>query len=358
MELDLKLGLKEVESLAQELINIAQQDITNEIEQLNVPNIIRGEWETILRACLVFKSVLEDVIFFKGGTKNANVNNNELILKYGTALLFELRKLITGEPLRFVIGGSTSKGVLKEKIISQEALFDRANLSNIRVSFSNAQIELSSALVALKNMDEVKSNLAEQWKKVLKYGFVKNVENEGVKLNNESGALQKKEPDLNVYMRFATEAGKRKTLTYYYMKDNERPNSREEIKAMGLAYDRGWMYQWLKMNENVMILDGYSYPLYDLMHGESSLRERHPGIQGGDSNLDQYKYRNRRIITLNNIYNILVGGNGYYGIIPSLQTDLFKLNKLHDALIQLSADFGSINKPNIRLFVEESVKEI
>lgn len=362
MKLDLKkeimiFDLKETEKLAQTLIQIAQQSITNEIQQLNIPSTIRSEWGVILKACIAFKTVLESVIFFNGGIKNANIGDNEEILKYGTALLFELRKLITGESLSFVIGGSTSKGVLKEKIISQEELFARADLSKIRVSFANAQIELSSALVSLRNMNKVKNNLANQWKKVLKYGFIKNIENETVNLNNEAGAFQKKEPDLNVYMRFATE-GKRRTLTYYYMKGNERPNSRDEIKTMGYAYDRGWMYQWLKMNEDVMILDDSAYPLYDLMHGESSFRENHAGIQGGDSGLEQYKYQNRRIITLNNIYNILVGGSGYTGIIPLLQNGLFNLNKLSETLIQLSADFGSMNKPNIELFVQESVKEI
>jgi hypothetical protein len=32
------------------------------------------------------------------------------------------------------------------------------------------------------------------------------------------------------------------------------------------------------MNEDVMILDDSAYPLYDLMHGESSFRENHAGI--------------------------------------------------------------------------------
>jgi hypothetical protein len=57
---------------------------------------------------------------------------------------------------------------------------------------------------------------------------------------NDDGVYHKSGPDINVYMKFSNK-GRRKTLTYCYMMQSQRPSSREDL-ASGKAYDRGWMY--------------------------------------------------------------------------------------------------------------------
>ena len=58
-------------------------------------------------------------------------------------------------------------------------------------------------------------------------------------INADEGVYHKLK-DINVYMKFVT-TQKRKSLSYYYMTNGERPTTREDLKA-GKAYDRGWIY--------------------------------------------------------------------------------------------------------------------
>ena len=286
--------------------------------------------------------------------RNSKSDRNTEIIKLGTMLIFQLRQLITGDSLVFVLAGNTNDGVLKESSYSQDQIFSLMGMQNFRVSFSNAQIELASCIESLKRLDDANLSLAEQWRKILKYGFVKNPLDQQ---HLGDGAYHKKGPDINVYMKFVSEQGRRRTLTYYYMMNGEQPSSREELKA-GKSYDRGWMYQWLKMNQDIDIDDTSSTPLLPLMQAESSVRENIAGIKSGDFGSEQYKFRNRRIITLNNMQDILLGQKGYVGIIPSLTKLLVNWSQPNEALGSLIRDFTTMNEIEIQKFVEQRVKDL
>ena len=141
------------------------------------------------------------------------------------------------------------------------------------------------------------------------------------------------------------------------MLNGENPQTRDELNS-GKAYDRGWMYQWLKMNTDIEIDDASLTPLWPLMTAESSVRENVAGIKSGDYGLEQYKFRNRRVITLNNIQDILLGHGNYYGIIPSLEMLLQTKNAPQSAFTQLILDFTTLNQGEVKNFVSQRIQEL
>ncbi len=94
------------------------------------------------------------------------------------------------------------------------------------------------------------------------------------------------------------------------------------------------------------------------MTSEGSFRENIAGIRSGDQGSEQYKFRNRRVITLNNIQEILTGSNRYNGIIPSLQYLIQNWSTPHASLGQLMQDFTTLNNQEIAAFVEKRVVEL
>lgn len=344
----------EIVMIAQELIQLTNQEGGSIIkETINISGFY-DKIRIILSACIAYRDFLVKNII--PNPRGSSSENNTKVIKYGTMLIFQLRKFITNESLSFVLGGNTKDGQLKEKTYTQEEIFSQVGLANFRVSFSNAQIELSSCIERLSALDVVQGSLAEQWAKVLKYGFTSDYKKENPIGDNE-GIFHKNGPDINVYMKFSN-SGRRKTLTYYYMLHGETPLTRDQVST-GKSYDRGWMYQWLKMNQDIEIDDGSNTPLYALMIADTSVRENVAGIKSGDYGTEQYKYRNRRVITFNNMVDILNGkGGSYWGIIPSLTSLLNSQNAPREAFGHLIHDFTTMNELEIQSFVDKRLKEL
>lgn len=348
------LKIQDLDSIAQEIIQNVPSEFASYGKQEVLENGNLIKIDNIIQACYFFDSVLASEVVDNINNFNPNKKNKITnIILLGTKLIFQLREIITSESIDFTIGGSTASGVLKEKTYRQEVLFD--DLSNLRVSFSRGAIELNSALVSLKELDESKSTLAEQWKLIEKFGFIKNKEhNQQILIRGEDGELyQKKSPDLNVYMKYITST-KRKSLTYYYNTNNIQIKARKDLDNL-LSYDRGWVYQWAKSLGENLELEESQTPLRPLMNSKFSFRDTKPGIKGGDDNNTQYKFRARRLITFQNIRNILKGGKGYLGIIPTLE-ELKRqiMNPSEDVFIKLYQDFTTYNKEEIKNFIKNS----
>lgn len=286
---------------------------------------------------------------------------NSQIIKNGTALLFQMRQFMTGESLSFVLAGRTPDGMLKEKTYSQDEIFG-GEFNNFRVSFAKGQIELASCIEKLSALELQNNSLGQQWSKIEEYGFIKNYRSESdlaAESNVESDeyhVYHKAGPDINVYFNFHT-SSKRRTISYYY--DLGGGSIDGGIQGM-LAYDRGWLYQWLKLYQDVEIDTGSSTPLYPLMSAETSFRENLPGIKSGDAGLQQLKFRNRRVITLRNILNILEGGNGYNGLIPACEL-FFTSTQNADkkaALRNILLDFTTYNEDEIDYFINTEVDKL
>ena len=346
---------QEILAVSKLLIQEINKDSSKIVQAELQDNEFLGSIQLIHQACKAFYQFLTQEILTD--TRNKKNDSNEYIIKLGTVLLFQLRKFVVGEEIEFVIAGTVSGDVLKESTYSQDQIFSLMGLNNFRVSFSNAQIELSHQIEGLKNLKDADLTLAGQWSKILKYGFVKNYKAETKPISsNKDGAFHKNTPDINVYLKF-TNGEKRRSITYYYMLNGENPRSRDELKQ-GKAYDRGWMYQWLKMNQGIEINDLSLTPLHPLMSAEESVREHVAGIRGGDFGSEQYKYRNRRVITLNNMKDILNGSREYIGLIPSLEKLIANINTPNQAFGDLVKDFTTKNENEIAAFVKDRLDSL
>lgn len=349
---------KEIIDIANELIQMVNQSGGKMVQEEIKESGFYSSVSIILQACQSYANFLEQTIMTQSASVNRqSTDNGTTIIKLGTILIFQLRQFVTNESLQFILAGTTKDKELKEKTYEQDEIFNRANLSNLRISFANAQVELASQIEKLSALQNADSSLMSQWKKVLQYGFTENYRQE--ELVDDKGAegslYHKKEADINVYMKFSNR-GRRKTLTYYYM-NHIKPTSRDDLDP-SKAYDRGWMYQWLKMHyDNIEIDDLSKTPLLDLMSQKSSFRENIAGIKGGDQGLEQYKYRNRRIITFRNMLNILKGNGNYIGLINSLEELLKTQNSPETAFSHLVQDFTTWNSDKIQDFVKERLSE-
>ena len=287
-----------------------------------------------------------------------------MIILLGATLLFQLRTLITGESLQFVIGGSTSKDVLKEGVYSQDEIFSLLGMSNLKINFNEAQVQLQNQLEALGKLDFANNNLMNKWKKIMEYAFSEDYNNE-IPLPDSSTTdkdrfYRKKEKDVNVYFKFTTTSDKRRISTYYYL-INKNPKTRDDLKSMGLAYDKGWLYQWVKMRQRIPIDENSNTPLLNLMTAKTTFRENIPGIKGGDYGLNQYKFQNARIIRFNNMKEILIGGgrDNYKGIIPTLELMINNFNNMPiEAVKNLVHDFTTKNQNQITRFTNIHYDEI
>lgn len=348
---------KEIIDIAKELIQMTNQSggkiVQEEIKESGFYSYV----SIILQACQSYANFLEQTIMTQSTAANRQNNDNGVIVTLGTILIFQLRQFITNESLQFVLAGTTRDKQLKEKTYDQDVIFNKANLNNLRISFANAQVELASQIEKLSALENADSSLMAQWKKVLEYGFTENYQKEElVDDKGAEGSLYHKEKDINVYMKFSNR-GRRKTLTYYYM-SHIKPTSRDDLDS-SKAYDKGWMYQWLKMHyDNIEIDDSSKAPLLKLMSQKSSIRENVAGIKGGDYGIEQYKYRNRRIITFRNMLNILKGDGNYVGLINSLEELLKTQNSPETAFSHLVQDFTTWNSDKIQDFVKERLSEL
>ena len=350
----------EIISVAEQLIALAEQggaEITKEEFKENNPLLLN--LKLIHKACNIFYNVLNEQT-----NKYKENDNIEKIILLGTTLLFQLRTLITGESLQFVIGGSTSKGALKEGVYSQDEIFSLLGMSNLKINFNEAQVQLQSQLEALRRLDFANNNLMNKWKKIMEYAFSKNYNNEtplpDSSTVDDDKFYRKKEKDVNVYFKFTTISDKRRISTYYYL-INKNPKTRDDLKRMGLAYDRGWLYQWVKMRQRTPIDENSNTPLLKLMTAKTTFRENVPGIRGGDYGLNQYKFKNAKIISFNNMKDILMGSkkNQYIGIIPSLELMINNFNNMPvQAVKNLIHDFTTKNQNQITRFTNIHYDEI
>lgn len=348
----------EIISVAEQLIALAEQggaEITKEEFKENNPLLLN--LKLIHKACNIFYNVLNEQT-----NKYKEDDNIEKIILLGTALLFQLRTLITGESLQFVIGGTTSEGILKEGVYSQDEIFSLLGISNLKINFSEAQVQLQHELESLKRLDFASDNLINKWLDILQYAFTDDY-TQDIKFEESDGNnyfYKKSKADINVYFKFKTSKDKRRTIRYYYL-NNKYPKSRDDLTTMGLFYNKGWLYQWLKMRQKIPIDKTSKTPLLKLMTAKTTVLENVPGIRSGDYGLNQYKFKNAKIISFNNMKDILMGSkkNQYIGIIPSLELMINNFNNMPvQAVKNLIHDFTTKNQNQITRFTNIHYDEI
>lgn len=293
---------------------------------------------------------------------NNNLNTKQIVL-LTSQFIFALRALTTNENLIFSVAGTMPKGnELVQKEYKQEVIFGEEIGKYLSVS-NDGTIKLKRELESLVNLatNTKTTKLSDLWSKIIEWGYsrdyINGVTKSGDKYYKTSNPKSQPHPlyqqqkiDNYVYYYFS---GNRTTYLY---SDRFLTNSQIYSKATPnlVMYDRGWLYQWGKILEQQEMLEAVKsnkeHPLYPLVFGAGG-RENLPGIRGGDFGLYQFKHQNRQIITLNNIWKILNGGDGYNGILNSL--NIARTLSVQQGLDKIAEDFTFLNKEN----VEESVKE-
>lgn len=350
----------EIMSIAEQLIALAEQGGAEIIkEEFKENNPLLLNLKLIHKACNIFYNVLNEQT-----NKYKENDNIEKIILLGTTLLFQLRTLITGESLQFVIGGTTSEDILKEGVYSQDEIFSLLGISNLKINFSKEQVQLQHELESLKRLDFASNNLINKWLDILQYAFTDDY-TQDIKFEEQSSGdnnyfYKKSKADTNVYFKFKTSKDKRRIITYYYL-NNKYPKNRDDLTTMGLSYNKGWLYQWFKMRQKIPIDKTSDTPLLKLMTAKTTILENVPGIKGGDYGLNQYKFQNARIIRFNNIKEILMGGgkSNYKGIIPALELMINNFNNMPiEAVKNLVHDFTTKNQNQITRFTKIHYDEI
>ncbi len=289
------ISQQDIKDLVQSLINVAISDNENKFSWKDFYNKI----DIFIEGFTLLKIELQK-----------NNNQDTEILSLGTKLLFSFRQFLTGESLKFVIGGTATihkEAALVEKEYDQNIIF-ALEKSKFMVNLNAQEIQLSHEIETLTSLKKDKkiSNLNNYWKILLDAGFVTS-KSEGVSDDNDMYRKIKKDNDVYFYFR---NISKNKTLENLADSINEKTKNaifyRYKNEA-SKAYNKGWLYQWLKMMEQKeleKITDTEAHPLALVISG-TRRRERIEGITGGDYDNKQFKYYNNpTIITFNNILRI------------------------------------------------------
>lgn len=362
--------------------------ITESIDKIDASNF-KKQLQDIYDVCNYFASYIDKVIIsIQQKTLKKDRSEISEIIKKGTIIVFKLRSFFTNEKLDFVIGGEIvdDEGTynLKEKKYGQDEIFDHQNLKNLLTDFSDGAILLSARLENVKTKLEFANyTLSHYWNLIQVYGWIENYEVQAGPVNtftaitkNSNNKLvereytmyQKKSKDTRVYARWRmNERNMHELYHYYYKQDEPLPKnfSQDSLDNNNfLFYNKGWLYQWLQMQyeeKEIDISEEKEYPLENFMKNENSRLENVPGIRGGDYSNKQYKFGNQQIITFQNIKDILIGGNGYHGILNSIKELLLNINnkeKLKQNLGNIYGDFTTKNDQEINDFINDSYEKI
>lgn len=363
--------------LANTFINKSIQDIKN--------SAFFQQLQEIYDVCNKFVTYLEYIV---KNLKMSKSSDTETVLKLGTIILFKLRQFFTKEQLIFVVGGEVEndKGIVRlgEKKYNQDYIFNKEYLKNLRISYSDGgAILIAGFLENIEKQLSLSSNLANNWNLVKKYGWISHYLAEATVIDEftEKGRkyqiYRKNDKDTRVYARWTTnrENKQKNFYHYYFIGENfsllpRDFNEKDDLKNNNfLFYNQGWLYQWLKIQQEKKIVnidEKAEYPLLEFMTNEDSIIENVPGIRGGDYKKEQYKFGNQQIISFNNIIEVFKGGGKgkykYNGLLPSMKNLLNSVNKeeIEKNLSNIYKDFISDhdNDNKIKNFVKNNYKNI
>lgn len=235
--------------------------------------------------------------------KNIRKNNFKQIILVGGMLVFKLRQYLLQESIYYSLGATDEHGQLYQRQLSQDELWQQTTKRNIlalRGSLSTKAIMLSRSLESFNYNDFEKVGNLNLWPSVLTLAFGgPAIKNSG---NDDGKYYQKDSSDKNVYVRYS-EGRKKAKRNYYYKKNNEY-----------IFYNQGWLYEWYltyinKSEEHERFLQkSISHQtIAPIIYGMDNVA----GISAGDfvdaqGRQVQAKFQNQKIISFNNILNILM----------------------------------------------------
>ena len=296
------------EILKKETLTIFERELKNMISDSVFQSMSYGQ--QLLLLCKMFTTKVEikkqqkllwgkmRLTLFKGKISSNDVTEQEL-MTYGAQLIFMIREFFTGEQLLYHFGGTDSKGAfLGDALIPQ-----REVLKNLSVIGSKA-IGVTTAIqrAFITNNDSVVNT--DLWNKVLQLSSIADngqLDFESKAIVNKKVVFQNTKSDENIYAYYTKK--KQQLIMYYNIQSNNF-----------IKINRGWLWEWynsIMMSDNdemkEYVAEGLEQDtLAPMILSPDFVR----GTKEGDyitakNQHVQSKYNNLKIISYNNILNIM-----------------------------------------------------
>ena len=295
--------------LYKDTLTIFEQELKDMINNSVFQSVSYGQ--QLLLLCKMFTTKVEikkqqkllwgkmRLTLFKGQINASDVTEQEL-MTYGAQLIFIIREFFTGEQLLYHFGGTDSKGnFLGDALIPQQEVLK--NLSAVGKKAIGVTSAIQKSFINDGEDSVVNSNL---WNKVLQLSEIANdnqLNYNSKAIVNKKAVFQHSEPDENIYAYFTK---KRKQLIMYY---NIQSND-------FIPINRGWLWEWynsIMLSNNDEMKD---YVIAGLEQNTLAPMILSPDFVRGTKEGDyvtaknqhvQSKYNNLKIISYNNILNIM-----------------------------------------------------
>ena len=286
--------------------------ISNELSKVILNGISEqnNKAENLLILCDNLTSLMDQVMTYvtnKSGKMSFSYSYQQIrtktfnkIMLVSAAVVFKVREFLLQEQLIFSLGVTDAEGNLYERQITSDQLFSTQGA--MRGSGSRRAVVLSTALekyeIANKQwQQEFNSslNLAVApgvWQQIqnLAYrgAFATSKRNNDFIEQNEKTFYRHYDPDINVYIQYSGQKGKRNR--FYY-----------DLGGGNLSFfNNGWLYEWLitflktapqeDIDKFLQMMDNQassSTPLEIFMKKMDSI----PGYKGGDYQDDRFQYQ-------------------------------------------------------------------
>ena len=283
-----------------------QDDIEKFFQGETNNNNNNNNCQLLIQFCQRFKNILKKYQIQEINNKliyNTKANDIKMavrqIMVVGAQFIFKLRTFLLDEEITFIIGGEDPKNKNLKTIEREQSEILNSLISDL----SDGAVQLSSSLENVNKMNPVSSRVNNLWKQIKKFSSVENIYKEGQSADKEVDDrkyYQKREKDIDVYLRFGNKNGV--SVPYKYYGNNLK------------FFNNGWLFEWFQTlitnNSNMeIILDNWfknsMTPLSPIILGMDNI----PGYKGGDfsagTKLYQAKFQNQRLITFNAILELI-----------------------------------------------------
>lgn len=308
--------------------------LQNEVQIILQQSNLQSNAQTILSLCEVFTSRIQGLIRerrkntqkLRFNRKSININEQmeQQAYIFGGQLVYTLRKFFTEEDLQFHIGIVNNGKYEKDIFISQREVvrhFGRNSIDKRHYIGLIGNMEHYLAALQGQKQSYMSQSLVDKWKQIeelaeVRYGDLSKPYNQHqveLKKNRKTGraiyAYQKNKADMKVYLSFTRKKDSKKVVVrgkYYDISNGAASHL--------MYFNNGWLWEWYSHLMHSASADFIQQVHTNIDLGDLSLlfgtRDRTPGLNEGDYKNAQWqwvqvKYNNERIISYNNIFQVV-----------------------------------------------------
>lgn len=303
------------------LKNVVSESYGQMIDEIMATQPITTNAEALLALCQVITNKIDIYVrqqYIRQAQRTITLyrSRNQLdekeeaeIMVYATQLIYQLRSFITGEEITFYLAAKSQDGTYQSSaFFSQEEIL--RSLSQTRRSAIGVSMALQKELINKNNDTFMKKHRKNMWQQVEYLAEPSPITEDAHKIDIRKSksksphwAYQSQKKDTNVYV---SQHGKTR-LKYY---DTLGKGRKEHLQL----FNNGWLWEWynsILYGEDDMV---YAIVSQDIQKGSIKFIIRQQDYIAGTKQGDfrdylgrqiQSKYGNNKIISYNNIRNII-----------------------------------------------------